>query len=87
LSRTQPIPYPSPPDGRPIVILHVVTAGKVILHNTLLETGKKKADLARLLNVAPSLIDRLLSLRHKSRIEQIETALAVLGKRLVVDVI
>jgi antitoxin HicB len=83
----QPIPYPSPPNGRPIVVLHVVTAGKVVLHNTLLETGKKKADLARLLNVAPSLIDRLLSLRHKSRIEQIETALAALGKRLVVDVI
>ena len=83
----QPIPYPSPANGRPIVVLRVVTAGKVVLHNTLLETGKKKADLARLLNVAPTLIDRLLSLRHKSRIEQIETALAALGKRLVVDVI
>lgn len=27
-----------------------------------------------------------LSLRHKSKIEQIETALAAFGKRLVVDV-
>ena len=48
--------------------------------------GKRKADLARMLNLAPTLVDRLLSLHHKSRIEQIETALAVLGKRLVVDV-
>jgi antitoxin HicB len=82
----QPIPYPSPADGRPVVILPVVAAGKVVLYNTLLEAGKKKADLARMLNLAPTLVDRLLSLRHKSRIEQIETALAAFGKRLVVDV-
>jgi antitoxin HicB len=82
----QPIPEPSPLDGRPGVALKVVAAGKVVLHNTLLASGKRKADLARMLNLAPTLVDRLLSLHHKSRIEQIETALAVLGKRLVVDV-
>ncbi len=82
----QRIPYPSPVDGRPVVILPVVVAGKVILHNTLLEAGKRKADLARLLNLSPTVVDRLLSLRHKSKIEQIETALAIFGKRLVVDV-
>ena len=80
------IPYPSAPQGRPVVVLPVVAAGKVVLHNTLLEAGKKKADLARMLNLAPTLVDRLLSLRHKSRIEQIETALAAFGKKLVVDV-
>jgi antitoxin HicB len=82
----QHIPYPSPVDGRPVVILPVVVAGKVVLHNTLLEAGKRKADLARLLNLSPTVVDRLLSLRHKSKIEQIETALAIFGKRLVVDV-
>jgi antitoxin HicB len=69
------------------VALKVAAAGKVALHNAMLEAGKRKADLARMLNLAPSLVDRLLSLSHKSRIEQIETALAVMGKRLVVDVI
>jgi antitoxin HicB len=83
----QRIPYPSAPDGKPVVILPVVVSGKIILHNTMLDAGKKKADLARMLNLAPTLVDRLLSLRHKSRIEQIETALAIFGKRLVVDVI
>jgi antitoxin HicB len=81
------VPHPSDPKGRPVIVLPVVEAGKVILHNTLIETGKKKADLARMLNLAPTLVDRLLSLRHKSRIEQIETALAAFGKKLVVDVI
>lgn len=83
----QRIPYPSPAEGRPCVVLPVVTAGKVVLYNSMLEAGKKKADLARMLNLAPTLVDRLLSLRHKSRIEQIETALAALGKKLVVDVV
>jgi antitoxin HicB len=83
----QPIPAPSPLNGRPGVALKVAAAGKVALHNALLEAGKRKADLARMLNLAPSLVDRLLSLSHKSRIEQIETALAAVGKRLVVDVI
>ena len=82
----QLIPEPSPLDGRPGVALKVVAAGKVALHNALLTAGKRKADLARMLNLAPTLVDRLLSLHHKSRIEQIETALAVLGKRLVVEV-
>jgi antitoxin HicB len=86
MERKMPVPYPSPVDGRPVVILPVVVAGKVILHNTLLEAGKRKADLARLLNLSPTVVDRLLSLRHKSKIEQIETALAAFGKRLVVDV-
>ncbi len=85
--RREPIPTPSSPrKAQPVVVLPVVMAGKVALYNALLTNDKRKADLARMLNLAPTLVDRLLSLRHKSRIEQIETALAVLGKRLVVDV-
>lgn len=83
----QRIPYPSPAKGRPCVVLPVVIAGKVALYNSMLDAGKKKSELARTLNLAPTLVDRLLSLRHKSRIEQIETALAALGKKLVVDVV
>ncbi|MBF0531197.1 MAG: type II toxin-antitoxin system HicB family antitoxin, partial [Deltaproteobacteria bacterium] len=45
-----------------------------------------KADLARKLNLSPSVIDSLLSLTHANRIEQIETVLAALGKRLVIGV-
>ena len=82
----KPIPAPASLDDRPGVVLPVLVASKVALYNAMLAAGKRKADLARMLNLAPTLIDRLLSLRHKSRIEQIETALAVLGKRLVVDV-
>ncbi|MCI0653636.1 MAG: type II toxin-antitoxin system HicB family antitoxin [Methylococcaceae bacterium] len=82
------IPTPSEATkGQPVAILSVIVAAKVALYNAMLSESKRKADLARLLNVAPTLVDRLLSFRHKSRIEQIETALAVLGKRLVVGII
>lgn len=83
----QHIPYPSPAGNRPVIVPPVVTAGKVILHNILMETGTRKADLARILNLTPQMVERLLSLRYKNRIEQIETALAVFGKKLVVDVV
>ncbi len=81
----QRIPEPSPLNDRPGVALKVVASAKIALHNALLEAGKRKADLARMLNLTAIQVDHLLSLYHKSRIEQIETALAVLGKRLIVE--
>lgn len=73
--------------GQSLVPLPVIIAGKVALYNTMLSESKRKADLAQMLNVAPTWVDHLLSFRHKSRIEQIETALAALGKSLVVEVV
>lgn len=86
MQERKPIPAASPLDGRPGVVLPVLAAGKVALHNAMIAGGVRKADLARKLNIAPTLVDRLLSLKHKSRIEQIETALALLDKRLLVEV-
>jgi antitoxin HicB len=82
----QCIPMPSPLKGRSGVVLPVGISAKILLWNTMVDAGLRKADLARKLNLSPSVIDRLLSLTHASRIEQIETALAALGKKLVVGV-
>ena len=81
----QPIPEPSPLNGRPGVALKVTASAKIALYNALLAAGKWKTDLARMLNLTAIQVDHLLSLHHKSRIEQIETALAALGKRLIVE--
>ncbi len=86
MQERKPIPVASPLNSKPGVALSVLIAGKVALYNAMLATGTRKADLARKLNIAPTLVDRLLSLKHKSRIEQIETALALLDKHLLVDV-
>lgn len=80
----QRIPMPSPLKGRPGVVLPVGVSAKILLWNAMFDAGLRKADLARRLNLSPSVVDRLLSLTHASRIEQIETALAALGKKLVV---
>ncbi|MFA7242809.1 MAG: type II toxin-antitoxin system HicB family antitoxin [Sulfuricellaceae bacterium] len=86
-ARREPIPMPSTTKlGQPVVWLPALVASKALLYNAMLASGKRKADLARALNVSPPLVDRLISMRHKSRIDQIETALAALGKRLAVEV-
>lgn len=86
--RRMPIPTPSGPEpGRSVVWLPVLVASKALLYNAMLASGKRKADLARTLNVSPPLVDRLMSMRHKSRIDQIESALAALGKRLAVEAV
>ncbi|MDD5033303.1 MAG: type II toxin-antitoxin system HicB family antitoxin [Methylococcaceae bacterium] len=82
----QPIPEPSPLNGHLGVALPILAAGKAALHNALLASGMTKAELARRLNLSLTQAERLFSLHHKSRIEQIETALALFGKRLVADV-
>lgn len=80
------IPEPSAASAKQhIVWLPALIASKALLYNAMLESGKRKADLARTLRISPPLVDRLMSMRHKSRIDQIETALAALGKRLVVQ--
>ena len=79
------IPLPSPAAGRPCAVLPALTAAKVLLYRAMREAGVGKADLARRLGWHGPQIDRLLDLNHASRLDLIEAALAVLGKRLSVD--
>lgn len=68
------------------VELHALQAAKVDLYTAFLESGLKKAELARRIGIPKTHIDRLFSLRHHSRLDQIEGAFAALGKRLHVEV-
>jgi antitoxin HicB len=80
------IPLPSAPAGRPSVALPALTAAKVLLYRAMREAGVRKADLARRLGWQGPQVDRLLDLGHASRLDEIEQALAALGKRLTVDI-
>ena len=82
----QAIPEASSVYGQPCVVFPVTLAGKIALYNTMLAVNMSPDDLAFRLDITPKLAERLLSLRQKNRIEQIENALAFFGKRLVVDV-
>lgn len=77
------IPTPSrPKKGQQCITLPALIASKVLLANEMVSQGVRKADLARRLNVHMPQVDRLLDLRHSSKIEAIEAALRALGKQL-----
>ena len=76
------IPLPSPANGRPIAEISPLSALKVSLYMVMWEQRVRKADLARSLNVDQKQVDRLLSLNHASRLDQIAAAFRVLGKRM-----
>ena len=80
------IPLPSCSRAAALVALPALTAAKVLLYRAMREAGVRKADLARRLGWQGPQVDRLLDLGHASRLDQIEQALAALGKRLTVDI-
>lgn len=83
----QPIPEATPPEvGEQVVYLPAVTVAKIVLWNTMMERDMRKADLRRLLGVHQVQGDRLVDFLHTSKMEQVEAALAALGKRLAVSV-
>lgn len=72
--------------GERVIYLPAVTVAKIVLWNTMMERDMRKADLRRLLGVAQVQGDRLVDFLHTSKMEQLENALAALGKRLAVSV-
>ncbi len=84
----RPVPAPSRAKvGEEVFKLPVVLAAKVELHNAVLSQGIRRAALARNINAHASDVDRLLDVRHPSKIGAIETAMQSLGKYLVVGVV
>jgi antitoxin HicB len=82
------IPHSSRPRGRKcwMVRLSTLDAAKVALYEVFRKSGVKKAELARRLGIPKTNVDRLFNLDNHSRLDQIEAAFAVLGKRLALDV-
>ncbi len=72
------------PKFRPVP-LPALQAAKVDLYVAFLASGLKKAEFARRIGIPKTHIDRLFSLRHHSRLDQLEAAFAALGKRLHVE--
>jgi antitoxin HicB len=68
------------------VSLPALDVAKIGLYQAMRAKGMRKSDLARLLGVHAPQVDRLLSLAHKSKLEQVEDALARLGYRVRVSV-
>lgn len=81
------IPQASAPlPGERVIYLPVIISAKIVLWNTLMERGMRKADLRRLLGAHQVQSDRLVDFLHTSKMEPIESALNALGKRLEISV-
>jgi antitoxin HicB len=80
------IPRPSIVKGRNFVELPALTEAKIHLYRTMRTLGVGKAELARRLGCHLPQVDRLLDLRHASRLDQLEQAFRALGRQLSISV-
>ena len=72
--------------GQRTVRPSALKGAKLGVYQAMTEQGIKKAELARRLGWHMPQVDRLYDLRHASRLDQIEAAARVLGRRLEVRV-
>lgn len=82
------IPVSSAPKrGQRLVDLPPLAVAKLGLYQAMQAKRMRKADLARLLGVHMPQVDRLLDLRHSSKLEQVEAALNAVGYRIELTVL
>ncbi|MFJ5365706.1 hypothetical protein ACIPR9_11410 [Pectobacterium punjabense] len=87
IEERRPVPYASAPiAGEHIVTIPVLVTMKAALHNAMIETGTRKAELARRLGQKGPQIDRLLDVEHSSKVETIELALRQLNRDVNVSI-
>jgi antitoxin HicB len=81
------IPEPSSIKRGPCVTLPALTEAKLALYVSMRAGRISKSELARRLNCHLPQADRLLNLRHGSRLDQLEAAFRALGKELSVQIL
>ena len=80
------IPVPRATRKGPFVTLPALTEAKLALYTAMRATRIGKAELSRRLNCHLPQVDRLLDLRHASRLDQLEAAFRALGKQLSIQI-
>ena len=86
VSDNEPVPRPKPAHGRPLVSVNALEAAKLGLHDAMLATGVSNRELAQRLGADEMAVQRLRDPLRRSHIGTVEAALAMLGRRLAVDV-
>jgi antitoxin HicB len=83
----EPLPVSSKTEPDEVMVpLSALGMAKTALYEAMREQSVGRAELARRLRWHLPQVNRVLDLRHASRMEQVEAALAALGLRLIVDV-
>jgi antitoxin HicB len=80
--RAEPLPRPSPADGWPLAYVPPLVAAKLALHDAMISAGVSNVALAQQLGTDEKTVRRLRDPLHQSRINQVDAALRLLGKRM-----
>lgn len=83
--RQVPAPSASQPGDR-MIALPASIAVKVLLLNQMLEQNVIPAELARRMDTTRQEVNRLIDLKHTTRIDRIEDAMSALGRELELSV-
>ncbi len=87
INERRAIPPPAKAKRRQrLVFLPPLPAAKLALYQAMRDAKLTNVALGRRLKITEAAVRRLIDLDHRSHIGQVEDALAVLGKRLVVEV-
>lgn len=85
LEKGLPPPRPGPAKrGQPVIAPNLRIALKALVADAMRRSGKRPADLARLLNTDHKSALRILDPNHGTRTETMARALGLLGKRVIV---
>jgi antitoxin HicB len=83
----QTLPTPSKAKrGQFTVSPTALECAKLGIYQAMMEQGMKKSELARRLGWHMPQIDRLFDLKHASKIDQVEAAAHVLGKKVLIQI-
>ena len=83
----RPLPRPKGSRRGRVVTVPALTEAKLELYEAMRSAKLSKAEMARRLNCYMPQIDRLLDLRHASRLDQLEAAFRALGKHLTIAIL
>lgn len=82
------VPLPSPAKrGEEVITLPASVWAKVLLLNLMVQNRVKKADLARMIDIKPQEVTRLVDLHHATKIDQLQRAIAALGGQLQIAIV
>lgn len=81
----RPVPLPSVIEGAELVAVPLSVWGKVLLLNAMLEQRLPQAELARRMGTRKQDVQRLVDLRHPTKIDTLAQAMAAMGKQLVLS--
>jgi antitoxin HicB len=87
ISEKEAIPAPSSlKRGQRHIPVPLWIAGKLALYLAMRERGLTNTEVARRLGVRETVVRRMLDPDHETKSEKLQTALAVLGKRIIIAV-